>query len=115
MVASTSAAPPAVVLPAAVGFAVGSRVTLAAGYESSSDASSGPLRPGDEGAVVELGDKRLKVQAKTGAKSGSSWWYDIPAIQLKPVSLFFRHTFNCNHLCTALTPRWNCWTNLSLQ
>ena len=82
--AAASAAAASVAVP--VAFAVGSRVTLAAGYESRSDASSGPLRPGDEGAVVELGDKRLKVQAKAGAKSGSSWWYDIPAIRVITVS-----------------------------
>ena len=69
--------------PSAV-ITVGSRVTLAPGYQDVGDAGSGPLKPGDIGVVVT--DDRsgcpYNIRAETGASVGKSWWYRAAAVKL---------------------------------
>ena len=61
----------------------GSIVSLADGFASHSDASDGPLQPGDRGEVVatDSSGKPLKVKALTGSKVGSAWWYNTAALR----------------------------------
>ena len=62
---------------------VGSKVQLAIGFESVSDAGSGPLRPGDVGTVVKVrgaGDQ-TSFNVK-GPADGRTWWYRRSAIRI---------------------------------
>lgn len=59
----------------------GDKVQLVAGYESKGDAASGPLQPGDRGAVVELqkgpNGQSHSVRVLHG---GRRWWYQPQAV-----------------------------------
>ena len=54
----------------------GAQVKLSDDYADHSDASSGPLKPGDVGTLVKGSGKRYQVQAS----DGRTWWYDKAAI-----------------------------------
>jgi hypothetical protein len=58
---------------------VGGMVSLASGYADHSDASGGPLAPGDVGELVE--DDGSGKPFKVRANNGKSWWYNAEAIQ----------------------------------
>lgn len=76
--------------PAATGttadLRVGDFVKLAEGYAAHSDASSGPMRPGQAGVVVSRGSEgrvpfRVRVkQLGPDGPTGAEWWYDVQAI-----------------------------------
>lgn len=57
---------------------MGSQVVLTSAYASHSDASSGPLRPGDVGTVNDP-DVSSRINVKFNSKS---WWYDRAAVTL---------------------------------
>lgn len=59
--------------------AVGDRVRLREGWESVGDASGGPLRPGDEGTILE--DDGSTCPFYIEAESGKNWWYKPAAIE----------------------------------
>ena len=64
---------------------VGCKVKPAAGFEDVSDASSGPLSPGDVGTVLKIRtgeENSYQVKSKTGG----CWWYRRRAIRLVPES-----------------------------
>ena len=58
-------------------FSVGCKVMLSKDYDQFSDASGGPLKPGDVGTLVEddRSAKPFKVEFK-----GKAWWYDRQAL-----------------------------------
>ena len=62
---------------ACVRFTIGTRVVLAVDYTRYSDASEGPLRPGDVGVLKSDGGTRFRVKCSNGRK----WWYDIAALR----------------------------------
>ena len=56
----------------------GTRVMLSADYSSHSDASEGPLQPGQVDVVERVGG--------SGRRSVRGWWYDLAALQHASVS-----------------------------
>ena len=60
---------------------VGDRVVLSAGYVALSDASGGPLAPGQVGVVLK-DDRSSKPFQVRCAESGSEWWYQRGAIEV---------------------------------
>jgi hypothetical protein len=62
--------------------AIGSKVRLADGFESVSDAALGPLRPGNVGTVLKtrLGGEETSFNVK--AANGKTWWYRRNAIRI---------------------------------
>lgn len=62
---------------------VGELVTVSPSYASCSDASNGPLSPGQSGKLVEDDDssKPFKVEY-----AGKSWWYTEEALQRPPAA-----------------------------
>jgi hypothetical protein len=57
----------------------GDLVSLRVGFETLTDASKGPLEPGDVAIVSKIGD-RIRVKHATG----KMWWYDAGAIYRLP-------------------------------
>jgi hypothetical protein len=58
-------------------FVVGSKVRLSPDFASFSDASGGPLKLGDIGAVVKCSPPRYQVEFQS-----QEWWYDPEALAL---------------------------------
>jgi len=56
-------------------------VQLAVGFESISDAGSGPLRPGDVGTVLNTREAD-ETSFNVKAASGKTWWYRRSAIRI---------------------------------
>ena len=52
------------------------RVQLAEGYESVTDAAGGPLKPGDQGVVI-----RSERACRVRAPNGQEWWYQREALK----------------------------------
>lgn len=60
------------------GLGVGDEVMLSNRYELISDATQGPMRPGDRGEIIEEGWPRLPFNVR--APSGLTWWYQPEAL-----------------------------------
>lgn len=62
----------------------GSAVSLTADYAAFSNATGGPLQPGDVGKVVQthVSGERFKVKALSGDGMGKEWWYDKGAVAI---------------------------------
>ena len=84
---------------------IGALVVLTDGYASHGDASGGPLKPGDEGKVVEAkgGGGRVRVRALTGSKVGKDWWYDQAALRLNAGGLWGALSSGLSGLSGVLT------------
>lgn len=67
---------------AALQMQAGSRVQLAEGWESVSDAQAGPLKPGDIGTITSITARTCHVKAP----NGSTWWYQLTALRIAHVS-----------------------------
>ena len=61
---------------------VGSRVSLSTRFRECSDASQGPLSPGDIGTVIE--DDKQSKPFQVRAENGEEWWYTRDALVLAP-------------------------------
>ena len=60
-------------------FVVGCKVKLAQDYASRSDASGGPLKPGDIGTLIEDDKSSKPFQVEF---NGKKWWYDRLALEV---------------------------------
>ena len=76
--------PPSVTMTDDGRFAIGCHLTVVPTYASYSDASGGPLKPGDIGELVvdDRGAKPYKVESLTGDGVGRTWWYEANALEL---------------------------------
>ena len=63
-------------------FVVGCKVKLAQDYASRSDASGGPLKPGDIGTLIEDDKSSKPFQVEF---NGKKWWYDRLALEVAAV------------------------------
>ena len=74
---------------------VGNRVVLSSDYEQYTDASSGPMRPGDVGTVVEVGQAVRGCATYQVEFNNRRWWYQPCAVSLSggapAVSSMSRH------------------------
>jgi hypothetical protein len=60
----------------------GAQVILTSCYADYDDASSGPLKPGDIGTILEVDEDDPLKQYKVGAANGKKWWYHKNAVVL---------------------------------
>jgi hypothetical protein len=60
-------------------FQVGDLVTVGSEYEGFADASSGPVKPGEFGKVIEVGGGRQPIKVEA---NGRGWWYMTEALQM---------------------------------
>ena len=60
------------------------QVQLSSGYEQYSDASDGPLKPGETGTLVE--DDGSGKPYRVDAADGKTWWYQMEALEAAQVS-----------------------------
>ena len=62
---------------------VGSKVVLTPGYKDCDDAAGGPLKPGEQGTVVQDDGSSKPYRVKSADER--MWWYTPAALQLAPV------------------------------
>ena len=66
----------------------GTEVILSENYEDYSDASKGPLKPGEIGFIVSADNRRCQIRAE---KSGRTWWYDCRALFVEGSTIDFKN------------------------